>query len=599
MTTPANTPRTTATPAQVGAYSPASQSTFRTCQVTGRRIHDHAEPVIKANAVTAIVFLLVGTIAAVLLVLTRWQAVHLLSATWYYRLLGVHAMSMLIFFIIFFEMAVLHFASTVLLNARNSMPKLAWTSYALMLGGALLVETMMWGGKADVLFTSYVPLRANPLYYLGVILFAVGALLVQGIFFRNLAVAKRERTYEGSVPLVVYGAATAAIIAVITLLHGAMIYIPTFLWSLGLMKVDPEVYRMVWWGLGHSSQQINVAAMVAVWYMLGALTIGAVVLNEKISRSAFVLYIMFISMASAHHLLVDPGLGPAWKVVNTSYFMYMAVLASMIHGFTVPAGMELGMRLRGYTNGTFEWLRKAPWGDPGFSSLVLSVVVFGFVGGITGVTIGTEQINIIVHNTLRVPGHFHATVVSGTAMAFMGATYYLIPLIFQKRVAFWKMAKLQPYFFAGGMFIFTVSMTFAGNFGVPRRHWDITFSQAPYSVPFNPIVDLLLALVALGGLIAATGAFMFVAIAVKSVFFGTPLGEFTRGVEAVGLPRGITHPPVHAADVDERNAELHAASRGIMGPAPGTLVLVFVFLAVFALYFFSNWKILSFLWRIG
>jgi hypothetical protein len=118
-------------------------------------------------------------------------------------------------------------------------------------------------------------------------------------------------------------------------------------------------------------------------------------------------------------------------------------------------------------------------------------------------------------------------------------------------------------------------------------------------VPFNPIVDLLLAFVALGGIIAATGAFIFVAIAVKSVFFGTPVGDFTLGVEAVGLPRGITHPPVHAADVDQRNAELHAASRGIMGPAPGTLVLVFVFLAVFALYFFTNWKILSFLWRIG
>ena len=69
------------------------------------------------------------------------------------------------------------------------------------------------------------------------------------------------------------------------------------------------------------------------------------------------------------------------------------------------------------------------------------MVIFGFVGGITGVTIGTEQINIIAHNTLRVPGHFHATVVGGTALAFMGVTYYLIPLIFQKKVAFWKLAK--------------------------------------------------------------------------------------------------------------------------------------------------------------
>jgi cytochrome c oxidase subunit 1 len=553
----------------------------------------------RANAVVSVVALLIGAIAAVLIVLTRWQAVHLLPAVWFYRILGVHGMSMLIFFIIFFEMAVLHFTSTALLNARCSAPKTSWLAFGLMVAGALTVEAMMWGGKADVLFTSYVPLRAHPLFYLGIIVFAVGALIVCGVFFANLVVAKRERTYVGSLPLVVYGAMTAAIIAVITLVHGAMIYIPTFLWSLGLMNVDPQVYRLLWWALGHSSQQINVAAMVAIWYMLGALTIGAVVLNEKISRSAFVLYILFISMASAHHLLVDPGMGPAWKITNTSYFMYMAVLASMLHGFTVPAGMEVGMRLRGYTSGMFDWLRKAPWGDPGFSSLVLSVVVFGFVGGITGVTIGTEQINIIVHNTLRSPGHFHATVVSGTAMAFMGVTYYLLPLVFQKKVAFWKLAKLQPYIFAIGMFIFTISMTFAGSFGVPRRHWDISFSQAPFDVQFNPAVDVLLALVALGGLTAATGAFIFIAIAVKSVFFGEPLGRVTPGMPMAGVPQGLTHPPRHAADVNSRWEELHGPKMGWMGPAPGTLILVFVFLAAFMLYFFVNWKVLSFVWRIG
>ena len=577
----------------------APAAVFRTCQATGRRIELGAERLIKVHAVASVVALLIGAIAAVLIVLTRWQAVHLLPAEWFYRILGVHGMSMLIFFIIFFEIAVLYFASTVLVNARSCARKTSWFAFGLMVLGSLMVEWMMWSGKADVLFTSYVPLRADPLFYLGVILFAVGALIGVAIFFGNLVVAKREKTYEGSLPLVVYGAVTAAIIAVITLLHGAAIYIPTFLWSLGVMKVDPEVYRVVWWGLGHSSQQINVAAMVAIWYMLGALTIGSVVVNEKISRSAFVLYILFISMASAHHLLVDPGMGPAWKIVNTSYFMYMAVLASMIHGFTVPAGMELGMRLRGYTNGMFDWLRRAPWQDPGFSSLVFSVFVFGFVGGITGVTIGTEQINIIVHNTLRVPGHFHATVVSGTAMAFMGATYYLIPLIFQRKVAFWRLAQIQPYLFAGGMLIFTLSMTFAGSFGVPRRHWDISFSLAPFDVQFNPIVDAILAFVALGGLLAATGAFMFIAIAVKSVFFGEPIGQIVKGVVTAGIPAGLTHPPVHAADVDARNAALHHESRGLMGPMPGTVVLVFIFLGAFVVYFFVNWKLLSFIWKIG
>jgi cytochrome c oxidase subunit 1 len=496
---------------------------FRICPTTGLKVESQADRLIKANAVVATVALLLGGITGLLVLLTRWQAVHLLPADWFYRLLTIHGMNMLIFFILFFEMAVLYFAAAVLLNSRVAAPKLAWTSFVLMVLGALIVEWTMFAGKADVLFTSYVPLRAHPAYYLGVILFAVGALLVTCIFFATLVVAKRERTYEGSVPLVTFGAATAAIIAVITLGHGAAIYIPTFLWSLDLISVDAQIYRLVWWGLGHSSQQINVAAMVSIWYLLGALTVGAVVMNEKISRAAFVLYVLFISMASAHHLLVDPGMGPTWKVWNTSYAMYLAVLASMIHGFTVPAGLEIGQRLRGYTKGLFEWLRKAPWGDPGFSSLIFSIIIFGFVGGITGVTFGTEQINIIAHNTLRIPGHFHATVVGGTALAFMGVTYYVIPLIFQKQVAFWSLAKVQPYLFALGMLIFSVGMTFAGTFGVPRRHWDISFAQAPYDVQFAPQVDLLLGIMAIGGLLAIVGGGIYILVTVWSVFLGKPL----------------------------------------------------------------------------
>ena len=590
----------TATAIPATAYTPGTSTGYRTCQVTGLRVNLRAERLIKVNAVVSIVALLVGAIAALLLALTRWQAVHLLPATWYYRLLGVHGMNMLIFFIIFFEMAVLWFVGTVLLNARPAAPKYGWFNFGLMLGGALTVEAMQWSGRADVLYTSYPPLKAHPAFYLGIILFAVGALGVVGQFFATLTIAKREKTYSGSVPLVVYGAMAAAIIAVITLLHGAMVYIPTFLWSLGLIPtVNPQIYRLLWWALGHSAQQINVAAMVAIWYMLGALTVGAVVLNEKVSRWAFVLYILFISMASAHHLLVDPGFGPAWKIVNTSYFMYMAVLASMVHGFTVPAGMELGMRLRGFTDGLFGWLRRAPWGDPGFSALILSVVVFGFFGGITGVTIGTEQINIIAHNTLRIPGHFHATVVSGTAMAFMGATYYLLPLVFQRKVAFWKLAKVQPYLFAGGMLLVETGMTFAGSFGVPRRHWDISFAQSAFDVPFNPAVDLFLAMLGIGAIIGVAGALSFILIAVKSVFFGERITSFPRGVLVAGIPQGLTKPPTFPPNVDQLNEELHAPGRSKWGPTPGTLVLVAVFLLAFMLYYFTNWKLLSFLWKIG
>jgi len=564
---------------------------FRTCEVTGLAIDWHAETLVKVNAVVAVVNFLVGIIAAFGIVMTRWQAVHLLPVDLFYRFLTLHGLNMLIFFIIFFEMAILYFAGPILLKSRLPAPWAGWLAFCLMALGMLVANAMVLQGKADVLFTSYPPLQADPLYYVGIILFAVGALVVTGLFFATLVVAKREQTYRGSIPLVSFGALTAAIIAVITLLHGAVIYIPTLLWSLGKMQIDPQVYRMVWWGLGHSSQQINVAAQVAVWYLLAALTVGGVVLSEKVSRVAFALYILFISMASAHHLLVDPGMGPAWKIWNTSYAMYLAVLASMIHGFTVPAGIEMGQRLRGYTRGTFEWLKRAPWGDPGFSGAALSVVIFGFLGGVTGVTIGTEQINIIAHNTLRVPGHFHTTVVGGTALAFMAVTYYLLPLIFRKRVAFWGLAKVQPYLFAIGVVILAMSMIFQGIFGVPRRNWDISAPGAPFQIEYHPAVQLFQATMGIGGLLAVAGGLAYILIAVVTVFFGRPF-RLADSHDPSGVPPGVWKLP---AQTHQGPAVEAVHEHG----TPGTVILVAIFLACFVLYYFANWKMLSFVWKVG
>lgn len=564
----------------------------RICPVTGLKVCRQSETLLKWNAVTGIVHLLIGLVAAVLLVLTRWQAVHLLPANWFYRILTAHGLNMLIFFIIFFEMAVLYFAGPILLNCRQPAPKLGWIGYGLMLLGATVTNAFVFAGKADVLFTSYTPLRAHPAYYFGIILFAVGALIQVSLFFAAIVVAKREKTIPGTIPLVSFGALTAAIIAVITLIHGAMVYIPTFFWSMDLMEMDHQAYRMVWWALGHCSQQINVAAHVSIWYLLAAFTVGGVVLNEKVSRIAFFLYILFISMASAHHLLVDPGLSPAWKVWNTSYAMYLAVLASMVHGFTVPGGIEMGQRLRGFNQGRFQWLTRAPWGDPGFSALWLSLVIFGFGGGITGVVIGTEQINIIAHNTLRIPGHFHMTVVGGTALAFMGVTYYLLPLIFRRRVAFYKLAQIQPYLFGVGITIMGLSMTYAGTFGVPRRHWDISFTQSLFKLELPPIVDLFMAGTAMGGIMAFIGGIAFVVIAVVSVFFTKPLSNEDMLSGGPGIPPGISKMPKQRW-TEEEAAEAHKTG------TPGTVTLVVIFFICFILYYFANWKVLAALWKVG
>jgi cytochrome c oxidase subunit 1 len=568
----------------------------RICPTTGLTVCLTAEFFVKANAVLAVVFLLIGGIGALLLALTRWQTIHLLPADWYYRIITLHGFNMLIFWILFFEVAILYFVVTTLLNVRLASKKTAWVSLLMMIAGAVITDITILAGKADVALNSYLPMLAHPAFYLGIILMAVGTLIAVILFFVTLYKAKKEKTYQGSVPLVVFGAIAAAIIAVVTLLHGAITMIPTFLHSLGWIAMpDPLWYRVTWWGLGHMSQQVNVCAMVAVWYFLATLTTGAKPLNEAVCRSAFVLYILFINIASAHHLLVDPGVSPGWKMWNTSYAMYLAVLASMLHGFTVPASVEVAMRRKGYVRGLFDWLTNAPWRNPGFSAFFVSLVIFGFLGGITGVTLGTQQINIIAHNTLRIPGHFHTTVVGGTTLAFMGLTYYVVPLLFQREYIFKPLARLQPYLFGLGITIMSVGMSFAGSMGVARRSYDIEAAGSIY----GPTAHLFLGILGIGGIMAFLGLLLYILLTVGTLLFGRSIKG--KAMEDWGTPKQLSlavggHGDEPAAPAGVPAGGLVAAAEA--HPTQGTMVLALVFLASFAVYYFANWKALADAWPV-
>ena len=568
--------------------STTTMSEYRVDPVSGLKINRTANTLVKWNAFAAVVFLLVGGIFGLGVALTRMPSVQLLSPEIFYMALTAHGLVNLAVWIIFFEMAVLYFLGAHVLGNRLATPRWAWTQFWLMLVGAAMVAVAVLGGNSSVMMTSYVPLTAEPHFYLGLILFAVGALIGCFVFLGTLVVAKREKTYSGSLPLVVFGGVTATIIAVFTIVSGALILIPTFLWSVGLIEhIDPMMYRVVWWGFGHSSQQINVVTHISIWYLISSLVFGAKPMSEKVSRGAFLLYILFLQLGSAHHLLSDPGLTSAWKIFNTSYMIYLAVLASMIHGLTVPGSIEVAQRKKGLDAGLFTWLRKAPWGNPIFSGMFLSLVGFGFIGGITGVVMSVEQINMIIHNTMYLPGHFHGTLVVGTTMAFMAVTYWLIPVVFQRKIALAGMAKWQPYVFSLGAWVFSIALMGAGTMGVQRRHADITFAGQPLAYQYPEIAKGLMDIGEIFGVIMSVGAVMFIIIVLASIFTGERIAEDSA-----------PWPKVEDADVMfEKSGKKHIGIWGM--EAPGTFVLAMILFATIILYYFINFKYLSTVWGMS
>jgi len=254
------------------------------------------------------------------------------------------------------------------------------------------------------------------------------------------------------------------------------------------------------------------------------------------------------------------------------------VLGSMLHGMTVPGSIEAAQRARGYTNGLFEWLRKAPWGNPAFSGMFMSLVMFGFLGGISGVVMGTEQIIIIMHNTLYVPGHFHATVVAGTTLAFMAGTYLLVPLIFRRELIMKGLARWQPYLFGLGVMGISVFMMGAGTLGVPRRVWDITGADAALKYDYSGAAYLMMGLNGMSAVMAALGGFLFIVIIVGSVLFGKPTGD--KPLEGLTMTTATRYGSAESIKI------------------PGTVVLVAVFFTAFVLYYFVNWKYLAEVWPL-
>ncbi|MXR20003.1 cytochrome c oxidase subunit I [Halobacterium bonnevillei] len=557
---------------------------FRTCGVTDLRIHKSAEDLVKLFGVTAIVSLAIGGVFALLVAMTRWEVVGLLDSGQFYRFTSLHAWFMILFWMVFMEIAILYVGGPFVLGRKLSLHKLGWAGYGIMAFGGLLavysIATYELPNQAPF-YTSYVPLPSPAPYFAGAVLFLVGAVVAAVPFFATIWREKRENPSK-TLPLITFGAFITAVIALEALAGGITALTPAFLWRIGFIEhLDAAWYRQMFWTVGHGSQQINLLAMITVWYFMTHVVGGAEVASEKVSRFAFVLYLFFINMGAAHHLMSDPGVSAAWRMWNTSYAAYGAVIASMIHAFAIPAGLEAGRRRKGEGGGLFGWLWSAPWKDPGFSATILSIILFGFLGGITGVMMGQMQLNMNWHNTLAVTGHFHATVVTGTTLAFMGLSYYVLRLVFGRNWLGGTLASIQPFLYGGAMGLVSLMLMYLGLlFGVPRRHpsvMDIPGTSFDFSA-----AEPFFAVFAVAALLAIVGGALFVLIVVGSLVAGSPFS---------GGP--VVDDDAVAADGAGDADAVHDQSMR------GTFTLTLVFFGAFVVLYALNWFLLSQVWHIG
>lgn len=429
----------------------------------------------------------------------------------YYQGLTLHGVLNALVWTTFFIVGFFTYAITRSLKKELKYPWLGTVAFVVMLIGLVSAAIPVLGNAATVLYTFYPPLQADTFFYLGLTLVVVGS-WIAGYGFLFTYVDWRKENKGTRTPLIALGALITMVMWQIATLGVAVeliwLVIP---WSMGLVEMtDPQLARTFFWFFGHPLVYFWLLPAYVSWYGMLPKQAGGKLFSEPLARLVFWLFLALSIPVGLHHQYLDPGVPAGWKILH-ALLTYSLFIPSMITAFTVIASLEIGGRARGGT-GLLGWVPKLPWGDPSYAAQNLAMILFAF-GGIGGLTNASYNLNLTVHNTSWVPGHFHLTLGSAVTLSFFGILYWLLPALTGKPLWNRKVALAQAWTWFIGMILMSNGLHILGlNFSMPRR---TMIGVAQYvGADWNP----LLIEAAIGGIILGISGLLLYANVLGTVF---------------------------------------------------------------------------------
>ncbi len=438
----------------------------------------------------------------------------------YYKGLTLHGVLNALVWTTFFITGFLTLTTIIGLRRDLKYPMLNRVGFYTMVVGLVMAGVAILGGWATVLYTFYPPLEASWAFYLGLTLVVVGSWIEGYGFFFTYYEWRKENPAVRTPFIAFAGLITMAMWQIATL--GVATEILTMLLpkAIGLTNgTDPMLGRTFFWFTGHPLVYFWLLPAYLSWYGMLPKQAGGKLFSDSLARLAFWLFLLLSVPVGFHHQFVDPGIPVGWKAIHAS-LTYGVAFPSLLTLFTVVASLEYAGRKRG-GKGLFGWIRALPWSNPGVSAQLLAGILFMF-GGIGGITNASYNINLVVHNTAWIPGHFHLTVATAVTLSFMGISYWLVPYLTGKPLWKPKLAVLQTWTWFVGMLIFSNAMHVLGLLGAPRR---TPLGEAPY-VPDEWGGHLFR--MSLGGAILLIGVILYVVIVVRTALQKERLPEEAR-----------------------------------------------------------------------
>jgi cytochrome c oxidase subunit 1 len=281
-------------------------------------------------------------------------------------------------------------------------------------------------------------------------------------------------------------------------------------WSLGLTTtVDPQFTRTLFWFTGHPIVYFWLLPVYVSWYMMLPKWVGGKLYSDGLTRMVFISFLLLIPVG-VHHQFTDPGIPFSSKTIQW-LLTFGIFYPSMVTAFTIFAALEMGGRANG-GKGLLGWIRKLPWGNPVVSGQLLAGLVF-MLGGASGLINASYTINVVVHNTAFIPGHFHLTVGTAVALSIMAISYWFVPYLTGKELWGRKWAVAQGWMWVVGVLTFSRGLMANGIAGEPRR---TQITEAVYNSEYD--WGLGQAMTGVGGAVMFLSACVFFVVILKTIY---------------------------------------------------------------------------------
>lgn len=418
-----------------------------------------------------------------------------------------------------------NFFLPIMIGARDvAFPRLNLMSWYFFIAGTLIVVASLFTGNGppDTGWTFYVPFSIHTstnvtLGVFGAFVLGFSSILTGLNFITTVHRMRAPGMNWFRMPLFVWSLyATAWIQVLATPILGItlLLVIVERIFGVGVFDPakggDPLLYQHLFWIYSHPAVYIMIVpAMGAVTEIIPTLAHRTIFGYKAIAYSSMAIAAVG-SLVWGHHMFTS-GMGDPADVV----FSLLTFLVA------VPSSIKV-----------FNWTATLYKGSIELRPPMIFALTFVFlfiIGGLTGIIQGALNVNVHLHDTYWIVGHFHYVMFGGTGMGFFAALLYWFPKMFGKMYNE-KIATISwfPIFVGFNMFYFT--MLVLGYMGMPRRY----FTHLPQYHTAHVIASI-------GAFIMVSGLILFFANLLVALFRGKKAEQNPWG--GVTLEWRIPSPP--------------------------------------------------------